>query len=156
MIFDQAFNRLIGFEGNYSNNPKDAGGETKFGISKRSFPGEDIPNLTLERAKAIYLRHYWLAAGCESVPAAIRYDLFDMAVTSSVMEAVKTIQHAVGADEAGIIGPNTLARLQTLSTAVIAARFNGARLMFMTELGGWSSFNRGWARRIASNLMEAQ
>ena len=56
--FDHAFERLIGHEGGYVNDPKDRGGETKYGISKRSYPGEDIAGMTLGRAKEIYLRDY--------------------------------------------------------------------------------------------------
>ncbi|OXE36892.1 MAG: hypothetical protein CGW95_04725, partial [Phenylobacterium zucineum] len=56
MTFDQAFEVLIGHEGGYTNNPQDPGGETKFGISKRAYPDQDIANLTLDAAKAIYKR----------------------------------------------------------------------------------------------------
>ena len=59
MNFDQAFDRLISNEGGYVNNPADPGGETNWGISKRSYPDVDIANLTREGAKAIYLRDFW-------------------------------------------------------------------------------------------------
>lgn len=49
--FDKAFEIVIGHEGGYVNNPKDPGGETKYGISKRTYPNEDIRGMTLERAK---------------------------------------------------------------------------------------------------------
>lgn len=42
MNFDAAFERLLGHEGGYVDNPRDPGGETKYGISRRSYPGEDI------------------------------------------------------------------------------------------------------------------
>ena len=42
MNFDQAFERLIGHEGGYVNHPDDPGGETKFGITKRTYPLENI------------------------------------------------------------------------------------------------------------------
>jgi lysozyme family protein len=41
MTFEDAFKVLIGHEGGYVNDPKDPGGETKYGISKRANPGED-------------------------------------------------------------------------------------------------------------------
>lgn len=37
----------------------------------------------------------------------------------------------------------------------LAARFNGHRLRFLTDLKTWPDFGRGWARRIADNLMGA-
>ena len=59
MTFEEAFTRLIGHDGGYVNHPSDPGGETKFGISKRAYPGEDIAGLTLQHAKNIYYRDYW-------------------------------------------------------------------------------------------------
>ena len=58
MTFDQAFQKLIGHEGGFVDHPSDPGGATKYGISKRSYPGEDIPGLTLDRAKTIYRRDF--------------------------------------------------------------------------------------------------
>jgi lysozyme family protein len=155
MDFDQAFSLLIGHEGGYSNNPADPGGETRFGISKRAYPGENIKAMTLARAKALYLRDYWGAAGCDGVPASIRFDLFDMAVNSGVKAAVKCLQTAAGSPADGIIGPNTLRAASAMDGAKLTARFNGARLQFMASLSTWPAFSRGWANRIASNLLRA-
>lgn len=154
MNFDQAFERLIGHEGGYVDNPKDPGGETKFGISKRSYPGEDIKGLTLDRAKAIYKRDFWGPSGCEAVPDAIKFDLFDMAVNSGCGTAIKTLQRAAGSAPDGLLGPNTLQAINSIPAQRLAARFNGQRLEFMAALPTWPAFGRGWARRIASNLME--
>jgi lysozyme family protein len=79
MTFDEAFELLIGHEGGYVNNPNDPGGETKYGISRRQYPGEDIANMTLERAKTIAKRDFWGPAGCDVVPDAVKFDLFDTA-----------------------------------------------------------------------------
>jgi lysozyme family protein len=154
MNFDDAFTRVIGHEGGYVNNPRDPGGETKYGISKRQYQHLDIKNLTLSDAKAIYKRDYWGPAGCDAVPEGIKFDLFDMAVNSGVAQAVRALQKAVGVDVDGILGPNTLAAVVNMNPARLAARFNGVRLMFLVTLTGWEAFGRGWARRIASNLLE--
>ena len=53
----------------------------------------------------------------------------------------------------GVMGPVTLQALTTCNPALFRARFNGARLQFMTGLAGWSSFSKGWARRVAENLL---
>ncbi len=153
MNFDEAFTKLIGHEGGYVNNKHDPGGETKFGISKRSYPGENIAMLTLARAKEIYYTDYWLTAGCDRVPDAIRFDLFDMAVNSGVKRAIKTLQRAVGTVEDGALGPITLAAVLALPAPRLVARFNGVRLAFMAGLTNWPAFGRGWALRIADNLM---
>jgi lysozyme family protein len=155
MTFDDAFEALMAHEGGYVNDPHDPGGETKYGISKRAYPAVDIGGLTLEAAKAIYRRDYWRPAGCESVPEAVRFDLFDMAVNSGIRPAIKTLQRAVGAGEDGVLGPVSLAAIEGLAPAALMARFNGARLAMLTELATWPRFGKGWARRIAANLMKA-
>lgn len=155
MNFDQAFQRLIGHEGGYVNHPKDPGGETKYGITKRSYPGENIAAMTLDRAQTIYRRDYWGPAGCDLVPDAAKFDLFDMAVNSGVNTAIKVLQRAVGVADDGVIGPVTMQAISSMPAPRLVARFNGHRLALMTDLHTWATFGKGWARRIANNLMEA-
>jgi lysozyme family protein len=152
--FDTAFARLIGHEGGYVNDPRDPGGETKYGISHRSYPGEDIAGMTLERAKTIYLRDYWGPAGCDAVPDGIKFDLFDMAVNSGKTAAIRALQKAVGEAEDGVLGPRTLQAMSGMNPVRVAARFNGARLEMLASLSTWPAFGRGWARRVAANLLE--
>lgn len=153
MTFDEAFARVIGHEGGYVNDPRDPGGETKYGISKRAYPRLDIKALTVTTAKAIYLTDYWIPAGCDRAPVAVRYDLFDAAVNSGIQQAVKWLQRAAQVKDDGDFGPKTQAACIALPGDALRARFNGARLQFMTDLPTWDRFGRGWARRIASNLI---
>ena len=155
MNFDQAFNQLIAHEGGYVDDRRDAGGETKYGISKAAYPGEDIRAMTLERAKAIYARDYWGPAGCDALPDGAKLQVFDMAVNSGVKTAIKTLQRAVGTTPDGVLGPRTLQAIQSMPEARLIARFNGQRLALMADFASWPAFGRGWAKRIAANLMEA-
>lgn len=155
MDFDRAFEKLIGHEGGLSDNPADPGGLTKYGVSKRAYPAEDIRNLTLERAKQLYRRDYWGPAGCDAIPEAVKFDLFDMAVNSGVRQAIRTLQTAVGVDTDGQLGPATLQAAQSMSSDRVLMRFNAARLIFMTNLPTWPTFGKGWARRIADNQLTA-
>ena len=52
-VFYEIIEGVIEKEGGYVNDPDDPGGETKYGISKKAFPKEDIKNLTIVRAKDI-------------------------------------------------------------------------------------------------------
>jgi len=155
MDFAQAFEKLLGHEGGYVNDKRDPGGETKYGISKRSYPGEDIAGMTIDRAREIYLRDYWGPAGCDAVPLAVKFDLFDMAVNAGVKAAVRCLQRAAGETDDGVLGPRTLQAVQSLPDARLVARFNGARLEHLASLHTWPAFGRGWARRIAANLQGA-
>lgn len=59
---------MINREGVYVNDPYDPGGETKYGICKRSYPNLNIKELTLEEAKKIYHRDFWKRGKFEDVP----------------------------------------------------------------------------------------
>ncbi len=153
MTFDQVFDKLINHEGGYVFNPHDPGGETKFGISKRSYPHLDIHSLTLADAKTIYRRDFWDRAQCDKLHPDLAFDLFDGAVNSGIGQAIRWLQRAVGVADDGVVGPLTLASINRENdTSAIRARYSGHRLDFMTRLSTWDVFGKGWARRIASNL----
>lgn len=153
MTFDQVFDKLINHEGGYIFNPHDPGGETKFGISKRSYPHLDIHSLTLADAKTIYRRDFWDRAQCDKLHPDLAFDLFDGAVNSGIGQAIRWLQRAVGVADDGVVGPLTLASINRENdTSAIRARYSGHRLDFMTRLSTWDVFGKGWARRIAFNL----
>ena len=153
MEFDEAFKIVIGHEGGYVNDSNDPGGETKFGISKRSYPHENIRELTLDQAKQIYLRDYWNRCQCAQLPAMIRVHVFDAAVNSGTVQASKWLQRAVRADPDGVIGAQTVMACRMADPAVTVARISGLRLEFMAELRNWKHHGRGWTLRIARNLI---
>jgi len=77
--FLKALEFTLKWEGGYVNDPKDPGGETKFGISKQKYPDEDITHLTLARACELYERDYWLQWKCNERPmplGAVAFDLY--------------------------------------------------------------------------------
>lgn len=166
MNLNDAFVRLLGVEGGFTDDPKDkgnwTGGEfgvghlegTKYGISAAAYPLEDIRGLTLARAMDLYRHDYWGPAGCDVLPDAIKYAVFDMAVNSGVLQAVKTLQATVGADADGVVGPKTLLAVNATPVQRLAARFNAQRLIFMLGLPGWAYFSKSWARRVAGILLE--
>ena len=154
MNFDDAFALLIGHEGGYVNHPDDPGGETKYGISKRSYPGLDIASLTLDDAKAIYRADYWDRVRGDELPDSITFQMFDAAVNHGHRNAIRILQAAVGANVDGILGPETIAKTWRTNAVLLAIRFNAARLDFYTTLPTWATFGRGWTRRVAINLRQ--
>ncbi|MCX6848522.1 MAG: hypothetical protein NTY98_06350, partial [Verrucomicrobia bacterium] len=70
----------------YENDPDDPGGETKFGIDKRSHPNVDIKNLTKEVATAIYWEE-WKADGCLGMPSPYAEVYFNCAVNMGLGRA---------------------------------------------------------------------
>lgn len=156
MTFDEAFDRLLGFEGGYSNNPADPGGETMWGVTRKVALQEgyegDMHVLPRDTAKAIYRKRYWDALRCDRMPDSLRYTLFDAAVNSGVGQAIKWLQRAMDVGEDGVLGPLTLDAAQRGNGLRLALKLNAVRLDFMTSLPTWGQFGRGWARRIAENL----
>lgn len=150
--FDVAFDRLIGAEGGYVNDPADPGGETNWGISKRAYPTVDIKNLTRDAAKAIYRRDFWDRLNADQMYDGVAFQAFDFAVNSGIETAVRYLQRAVGVADDGHWGPMSRDAVSAMREADVIMRFAAERLDFMTKLTNWPVASRGWARRIAQNL----
>lgn len=91
-IFDKLFRFILKHEGGYLSAEDaiaigDIGGETKFGISKRSYPHLDVSTLSLMDAKGIYKKDYWDAAGCNYIPDPLNAVHFDTAVNCGIGKA---------------------------------------------------------------------
>lgn len=168
MTFDEAFVLLIGHEKGFQNDPNDRGNwtggkvgvgvlkGTKYGISAAAYPGEDIANLTLERAKFLAHRDYWGPAGCDAVPPGMKFDLLDTAYHGGVKPAVRMLQRAAGVDDDGVLGPRSLQAIQTMDPERLLARFNGWRLDALNDNPElWRRYGGGWSQRIAENLKRA-
>lgn len=152
MTFDEIFDRLLGHEGGYIDHPIDPGGETNWGISKRSYPSLDIRNLTRESAKDIYRRDFWVPLYGERLYDGVAYQLFDFAVNSGIGTAIRAYQRALGVADDGHFGPVSLTRATTMSEADQIMRLLAERIDFMRRLNTWPAFGRGWMGRIAGNL----
>jgi lysozyme family protein len=152
VTFDDAFDRLMGHEGSYVNDPNDPGGETHWGISKRSYPSVDIKALTRDGAKAIYLRDFWRRLNADRLPDGVAFQLFDFAVNSGIETAVRYLQRAVGVADDGHWGPISQAAATRMSESDLIMRLVAERQDYQTRLSTWGTFGRGWARRNAANL----
>ena len=150
--FARAFSRLMENEGGYSDGQGDPGGETKFGISKRSYPTIDIAKLTREDAQAIYLRDFWVRGRMEDYDPAIGFQLFDIAVNSGIETAVRMLQRAAGVVDDGHVGPITLAAVTAKTRATMLMLILAERLDFWRKLSNWPVAGKGWAGRAAADL----
>lgn len=156
--FDDAFNVLVDpqHEGKaYSNNPKDPGGETMFGVTKRvatkwGYTG-DMRNLPLQTAKDIAKKEYWDPCWCDKFDPQLAFQVFDCAYNHGIENAMNFLQEAVGAEIDGKMGPKTLALTLALPWWKVAFRVLGIRQEFFCGLQSWSTFGKGWSRRVAAN-----
>jgi lysozyme family protein len=148
MTFEWAMDVVLEFEGGYSCDPNDGGGETNFGISINAFPNEDIKNLTKERAIEIYRHAYWDKLKIEMMPEAIRLPFFDCAINQGPGTATIWLQRALGVKADGIIGFQTLAALQLADITKVRKDFIIRRMRGYIEARGWPRFGAGWAMRL--------
>lgn len=159
MDFDKAIDLLLSdrVEGGYSNNPADPGGETMWGITRRTAIRHGYTGMMrlLPRATAaeIYRKEYWDPNHTDSLPEVLRFPVFDATVNSGGREAALWLQRALGLPESGVISAVEIAACAKLVNPFpLACRFIAQRLEFQTNLPIWGQFSRGWSRRIALNL----
>lgn len=159
MNYDRAFDRLIGNEGGYSNNPNDPGGETMWGVTAKvarasGYLGlmRDMPR---ETAKSIYKAQYWDACQCGQFDGGVAFQVFDAAVNHGNGQAIKFLQFAAGVTEDGQVGAQTIGSVRAAVPAQLIMRFMSRRLHFWTSLATFQTFGRGWTNRGADNLLFA-
>lgn len=157
--FEKAFEETIGLEGNYSNNPKDPGGETKYGITKRDYPTLDIKNLTLAQAQEIYKRDFWDRMALDLVEDVdIACEIFDTGLNGGTVTAIRIAQRSCNAlgysiKVDGFMGHVTAAALNHLSVKdkdtlyVVLNCLQCARYVELTEKNeDLKTFFYGWVR----------
>jgi len=134
--FDAAIAFVIAQEGGYVNDPRDPGGETKFGISKRAYPTLDIANLTVDDAKAIYKRDYWDALNLDSRPQGEALAILDTAVNCGIGRAQTFIKAAGTGSE-------------------FVVHLLSERLVVYSSFSAWPTYGHGWTNRIIRCAMAA-
>ncbi len=147
MKFDECVEIILKHEGEYSFDPRDPGGETRFGIAKRFYPSVDIKNLTIEHAKDIYKKDYWDAFAIEFLPAKLRLAFFDCCVNQGGYAARILLQRTLKVNEDGAIGPETLAALRR-SGPDLLTNYLTERALKYTKTRNFDYFGKGWFRRI--------
>ena len=150
--FDEIIEIVLEHEGGYVNDPDDPGGETNFGIAKRSHPDVDIANLTKEGAKEIYKEVYWDKNKVEKVPEQLRHIYFDMCVNMGRSRAGRIVQRAAnnkGHDLLvdGVLGPITLDKISNIELERVRAFRIKYYADLVTKKPDLEKFYFGWFRR---------
>lgn len=132
-LTDAVINQIISFiikynEGGYVNDPNDPGGETKYGISKRSYPNLDIKNLTIDQAVAIYRKDY-LAKLPVILNPLMLYQVLDMAINAGSGTALKLYNQSMTVDE-----------------------YKAARLAYYQSLKNFNLYGKSWTNRVNRTL----
>ncbi len=165
--FNQAFKELIGNEGGFKCEKEDkgdwTGGQvgkgvlvgTKYGLSAGTYPKLDIRNLRLEDARVIYKNEWWDKFQGDKLPYELAFQIFDSEVNHGHGMGVKFLQRALKIEDDGKLGPKTLATIQGVDEDKIILRFLAMRMKFFTQIRTWNTYGRGWANRVADNMLAA-
>ena len=157
--FDECLKMLLDNEGGYVNHPKDPGGETNLGVTKRVYEKwggtKDMKDLTVEDVAPIYKKEYWDKCRCDDLESGVDWAVFDWAVNSGTGRAAKAIQKICGAAQDGAIGPKTLALINTQNTEYVIEEFGKIRQDFYESLKTFDTFGKGWTRRNKETTAKA-
>ena len=161
--FNKCLELILHHEGGYVNHPKDPGGETNLGVTKRVYEEwggqKNMKDLTVEDVAPIYKKNYWGRAKCDQLPSGLDLAVFDWSVNSGVGRAVKKLQKMIGTVADGGIGPNTLKSLEEyirhhgLETTI--ENYKDIRQAFYRSLSTFNTFGKGWTRRNNETLEAA-
>ena len=152
--FQLAVATVLRFEGGHVNDPFDKGGETRFGISQRSYPELNISQLTKEQAIEIYRRDYWDQYHCASLPVPLALFIFDCQVQHRPRTGPRLLQSALrdGLRIDGYIGPATLISAQRANLTKLMPELFALRADLYHDLtlanSSQERFLMGWFRRL--------
>lgn len=131
------------FEGGYVNHPKDPGGATNYGVTQATYNRhraskglgpQAVRKITIAEVREIYRKGYWNAVKGDLQPAGVDAAVFDFGVNSGPARALKYLARAMPAGDA----------------AAVAKKLCRDRLAFVRGLKTWSTFGKGWLRRITA------
>jgi lysozyme family protein len=158
--FQDALKWCLEYEGGYSNDPQDLGGETNLGITHTEYDAyrrakgltpQSVRYITYSEAADMYRHKYWEAAGCPQMPRRIAISVFDWQVNSG--RGVQLLQQLIGSQVDGVFGPKTLNDLKYYlskhSEMELVQRYAQTREETYKSwaVGSQAVFRQGWLRR---------
>lgn len=165
---DKLIEETLKKEGGLVNNPKDKGGITKFGITKptlawfRNVPvstitDEDIKNLVVDDAKAIYNAKFVNGPGFDKIPESVlKSNLVDFGIMSGPTLAILNLQAILQVESDGKIGSKTLTALSNTSLEKVNCELVKKRALMAVRIcvkdPSQLAFLNGWLQRILSFL----
>ena len=159
---DQIIDDILRREGGFVNDPADAGGATRFGVTihtlseARGRPAtvRDVAELGEPEAREILRDRYIVRPGFDKIESqSVRAAVVDAAVNHGVSQATRSLQRVVGVREDGVLGPLTLDALTALGERAVLAKFAAERVRLYARIVQSKpeqvKFLLGWMNRVA-------
>jgi lysozyme family protein len=161
--FRDCLELVLKHEGGYIDHPKDPGGRTNLGVTQRVWEEwvghpateKDMRELTPAIVAPMYEMRYWRTSYCEKLPRGLDLLVFSMAVNAGAGRSVKLLQDAIGVVTDGVIGPNTMAKINEANVETLIDKFSEARTAYYKGLKLFPVFGRGWLNRTDKERLEA-
>jgi len=169
--FKISLQKTLAHEGEYVNDPVDTGMETYRGISranhsdwkswyvidqyknKPNFPFSLANNTDLEKqVELFYLYEFWLPLKGDLIANQVTADsIFDFAVNAGIRTSVQMVQSIIGTKTDGIIGEQTLKKLNSLDFGYFQPAFTVTKITHYISIIKKRSANKkylyGWIIR---------
>ena len=161
--YQKCLDIILHHEGGYVNHPKDPGGETNLGVTKRVYDEwcvtedlapKDMKDLEVDDVAPIYKKNYWDRVKGDDLPTGLDLCVFDFGVNAGTGRAAKYLQTLIGTTADGGIGPNTLAKLdeyineQENGVMDVIEQYQAERQSYYESLSTFETFGKGWTRRV--------
>ena len=154
--WEQCFKMVIRSEGGYTNNPKDPGGMTNLGVTRKNWEAyldhdvteADMRALTPEMVKPFYKKNYWDKIRGDELPSGVDYAAYDLAVNSGTGRAAKYLQQIAGVTADGVIGPRSMEAIKKCDAEDVVDEICNMRMTFLKNLNTFDTFGKGWTIRV--------
>lgn len=166
--FNIAYPLTSKHEGGYVNDPKDRGGETYAGITRKNYPSwagwavvdlmkplrtnEILPQLA-DEVKEFYRIYYWNKQSLSGLKSQkVANAIYDWNINSGAI-AIKAIQRLVNVADDGNVGEMTLKAINAAGEAVLS-KYIDERIAFYKRIvekdPSQAKFLKGWVNRAKS------
>jgi len=160
--WDRSFKLMLAHEGGYVNHPKDPGGMTNLGVTRRAWEAykgravteKEMRALTPAKVEPFYKSRYWDVVKADRLPVGLDFCLFDTCVNSGPSRASMILQGILGVVADGAIGLHTIDAIHRQGNSDLIGHYCAARLAFLKTLPTWPTFGKGWGKRVKD--VEAQ
>ena len=168
--YEECLKMILHHEGGYVNHPKDPGGETNLGVTKRvytewcmkeGYDAKDMKDLEVEDVAPIYRKNYWDRIKADELPSGLDLCVFDFGVNAGTGRSAKYLQTLIGTVADGGIGPNTLRALDEFISSQehgvkdTILKFQAERQNYYESLSTFDTFGKGWTRRVEETTQSA-
>lgn len=158
--FAHCLKLILHHEGGYVNHPRDPGGATNRGITRKTLSNflgrgasiSDVKNISHKTVSEIYYKNYWRNSQCHVLPSGIDLIVFNAAVNCGPRRAARFLQRALNKLGKKVlvdqdIGNKTVSALHSIDTMVLIDQFVSIQMAYYKRLKIWPTFGRGWTRR---------